>query len=101
MEGDNKHCYSCRHYNPYYTKGYTQFDKCENGLCTKKKATVEKGEYCESFTYAYYGRINRNQAALSAIAEHINILAELKQILEEDDEEVIQELLANFKNRRK
>lgn len=49
----------------------------------------------------YYGRVNRMQAALSAIAEHINVLAEIKQIVEEDDEEAIGELLFQYKNRNK
>ncbi len=48
-----------------------------------------------------YGSVNRKQAALSALVEHINILAEIKQILEEDDEEAIKELFFDFKNRKK
>ncbi len=101
MEEANKHCYGCKYYKPYFTKGYTQFDQCDIGLCSKKKTTVEKHEFCENFICIYYGRINRKQAALSALAEHINILAEIKQILEEDDEEAIQELFFDFKNRKR
>lgn len=101
MEDENKHCYGCRFYKPYYTKGYVQFDRCDIGLCSKKKATVERHEVCENYTCIYHMRINRKQAALSAIAEHINVLAEIKQILEEDDEEAINELFYNFKNRKK
>lgn len=100
MSGE-KHCYGCKFYKPYFTKGYTQFDRCDIGLCTKKKATVERHESCEKFMCMYYGRVNRMQAALSAIAEHINVLAEIKQIVEEDDEEAIGELLFQYKNRNK
>ena len=101
MENENKHCYSCKHYKPYYTKGYNQFDKCDIGLCTKKKATVEKQECCEQYSSMYYGRIDRRHAALIAVAEHVDLLSELKQILEEDDDEAIQELLFDFKRRKK
>ncbi len=100
MEDEGKHCYGCKYYNPYYTKGYIQFDKRDIGFCSKKKATVEKGEFCENYTRKIYGRINRKQAALSALAEHINVLAEIKQILEEDDEEAIKKLFFDFKNRK-
>ncbi len=101
MEDESKHCYGCKYYNPYYTKGYIQFDKCDIGLCSKKKATVEKHEFCEKYACMYYGRINRKQAALSALTEHINVLAEIKQILEEDDEETVNKLFFDFKNRKK
>lgn len=101
MRNGNKHCYGCKYYKPYFTKGYIQFDRCDIGLCAKKKTTVEKQEFCENYTCMYYGRIDRKQAALTAIADHINVLAELKHILEEDDEEAIQELFFNFINRKK
>ncbi|MDE7158392.1 MAG: hypothetical protein K2N74_02355 [Clostridiales bacterium] len=101
MKDESKHCYGCKYYEPYYTKGYTQFDRCDIGFCTKKKATVERHEICEKYDCAHYGRIHRRQAALSAIAEHINVLSELKQIIEEDDEDAIQELFLNFKNRKR
>ena len=100
-EKSEKHCYGCRHYKPYYTKGNMQFDRCDIGLCTKKKATVERHENCEHYISMYYARINRKQAALDALAEHINVLAEIKQILQEDDDEAVEELLYNFKNRKK
>ena len=65
-----------------------------------QKATVEKHELCENYANVFYARVDRRQAALSAVAEHINALAELKQILEEDDDEEIEELLFNFKKRK-
>lgn len=101
MEKDSKHCYGCRYYKPYYTKGNIQFDRCDIGLCAKKKITVERHEVCENYTYMYYCRVDRRQAALAAIVEHIDLLSEIKQILEEDDEEVIKELFFNFKNRKR
>lgn len=97
---EEKHCYGCRYYKPYYTKGNVKFDRCDIGLCAKKKTTVERHEVCDKYSCMYYGRINRKQAALSAIAEHINVLSEIKQILDEDDDEAIKELFFNFKNRK-
>lgn len=44
---NSKHRYSCKHYKAYYTKGYVQFDRCDIGLCKKKKATVERHEICD------------------------------------------------------
>lgn len=101
MENENKHCYSCKYYKPYYTKGNTQFDRCDIGLCSRKKETVERGNTCENFNWMFYPRINRRNAALSAIVEHITILSEIKQVLEEDDDEAIKELFFEFKNRKK
>ena len=101
MADDNKHCYSCKYYKPYYTKGNVQFDRCDIGLCTKKKATVEKHELCENYACMYYVRISRKQSALNALTEHINLLAEIKQILDEDDDEAIKELFFDFKNRKR
>lgn len=32
MKNENKHCYGCKYYKPYFTKGYIQFDRCDIGL---------------------------------------------------------------------
>lgn len=100
MKDEKKHCYCCSHYKPYYTKGYKQFDRCDIGLCTKKKTTVERHEVCENYSCKYYCRVDRKQAALAALVDNINVLTELKQILEEDDDEAIKELFFNFKRRK-
>lgn len=101
MANEGKHCYNCRLYSPYYIKGNIKFDKCDTGICGKTRTTVDKQGSCEFFSLKHYYRIDRRQAALGAIAEHINVLSELKQILEEDDEEAVEELFYNFKNRKK
>lgn len=101
MEEENKHCYSCQYYRPYYIKSDTQFDRCDIGLCKKSKATVEKHEACEKYSFFYRGRVSRRQLTLTAITEHINLLSELKQILDEDDDEAIKELFLEFKKRKR
>lgn len=98
---EEKHCYGCKYNIPYYIKGYKQFDRCDIGLCSKAKTTVERHGACEKFESMYYARVSRKQAALQTLAEHINVLAEIKQILDEDDTEAIEELFYNFKKRKK
>ena len=100
MEGENKHCYSCQYYRPYYIKGNTQFDKCEIGLCKKTKTTVERYGDCDKFSFFYHGRIGRRQAALTAITEHIYLWSEVEQILDEDADEAIKELFLEFRKRK-
>lgn len=98
---DNKHCYNCEYYKPYYTKGYKQFDKTDLGLCVKTKDTVEKQYACDKFTFCHYIRVGKKDAALAALTENINILVELKQILEEDRDEIIDGFANNLKKELK
>ncbi len=96
-----KFCYNCRFYKPYYTKGTIRFDKCNLGLCLQTKTTIEKhSAACQSFQCTYCVRINPKQAALSALTENLNIISELKQILEEDEEEALEAFLYE-RNRQK
>lgn len=97
---ENKHCYGCRFYDPYYTKGNFKFDRCNIGRCGRTRLTVDRYESCEYYSFKYYARIDRKQAALSAIVENVNLLSEIKQILEEDDEEVLEELLLKIRERK-
>lgn len=86
---DNKKCYSCRFYKPYYTKGYFKFDKQEVGFCCSNKSATNYNETCGKFSNKNHVRIGRKQAALKALVDNLNILAEIKQILEEDDLEAL------------
>ena len=99
-ENNNRHCYGCKYYKPYYIKGNIQFDRCDIGLCKRKKQTVDKNDICEEYSSMFYGRVKRRESALLAVIEHINILSELKQILEEDDEEAITELIFDYKRQK-
>ena len=94
-------CFRCECYKAYYTKGRTNFNRLDNGLCTKKNETVDKHGECEKFRLKYWGRVSRKQLALDALIENINLFAEIKQILEEDDEESLEELLLEFTRRKK
>lgn len=46
-------------------------------------------------------RIGRKQAALKALVDNLNILAEIKQILEEDDLDDLEELFTAIRERKK
>lgn len=98
---DSKHCYNCNYYNPYYTKGHKQFDKTDLGFCSKTKTTVEKHGVCDKFSVCRYTRFGRKEAALAAVTENINLLSELKQILEDDNDDLIDEFADNLKKRLK
>ena len=89
-----KFCYNCRFYKPYYTKGNIQFDKLDIGLCNQTKTTIEKhNKACVFFQSVYYARVSKKEAALKALTENLNALAEIKQILEENEEEALEAFL--------
>jgi len=92
-----KCCYDCRFYRPYYIKGYIKFDKLDMGQCGQTKNTVEKHGGCGKFQNRHYCRIDRKQAALAALTDNLNAIGELKQILEDDESEAVEEFL--FKRR--
>ena len=89
-----KFCYNCRFYKPYYTKGNIHFDKLDIGLCKQTNTTIEKHNHaCGFFQCTYYARLSKKEAALSALTQNLNAIAEIKQILEEDDEEILEAFL--------
>ena len=89
-----KFCYHCRCYKPYYTKGNIRFDKLDIGLCKQTNTTIEKHNCaCGFFQNIYYTRLTKKEAALKALSENLNAIAEIKQILEEDEEEALQAFL--------
>lgn len=98
---DNKKCYSCRFYKPYYTKVYFKFDKQEVGFCCSNKSATNYNETCGKFSNKNHVRIGRKQAALKALVDNLNILAEIKQILEEDDLDDLEELFTAIRERKK
>lgn len=98
---DHKKCYSCRFYKPYYTKGYYKFDKQEVGFCCSNKSATNYNETCGKFSNKNHVRIGRKQAALKALVDNLNILAEIRQILEEDDLDDLEELFTAIRERKK
>ena len=85
MERKNKACWNCQHYKAYYTKGFCHFDRKALGVCTEKRATVNKNELCKNWcpiTYSY----PRKKLTLRALDEILNELSQIKQILLEGNE---------------
>ena len=96
-----KFCYNCRFYKAYYTKGSIHFDKLDSGLFKQTNTTIEKHNHaCAFFQSTYYARMSKKEAALKALAENLNLIAEIKQILEEDEEEALEAFLFE-RNRQK
>ena len=98
---DSNYCYNCRFYQPYYTKGYIKFDRLDCGRCGRTKAGVDKHNSCEYFSYLYFSRVDRKEAALAALTEHVHLLAEIKQILDESDDEALEEFYTEMKRLKK
>lgn len=87
MEQENHHCYGCKAYQPYYTKGYSSFDRQDIGYCRKKKETVRKHEICEFYSGAYYPSTHKDSLEMK-IDDTIKVFSELKQIVAEGFEDV-------------
>lgn len=91
-EKENKHlaCYNCSHYHPFYTRGYSHFDKQDYGLCIicgVKILIDDKHGYCTNYSghFAYRRKCTRTAIKkLNDIAEDVD---ELLQILKEEIEE--------------
>ncbi len=71
------------------------------GICGKAHETVDKHNGCANFSGKQYGRIDKKTAALTALKDNIDLLAEIKQILEEDNEEVLEELFLKLKEKKR
>lgn len=87
MKEENKHCYNCMYYKPFYTKGSRNFLKENYGLC-KSKVLKEKHEVCEKRNYnnEFNRQLRRHltcEAVLRALYDTTENLTEVGQILKE------------------
>lgn len=87
MQEENKHCYNCMWYRPFYTKEYSNFDKQDYGLC-KRKQVKEKHCVCEKWNYNtdFNKRMRkqfRREAVIKSLDATLKNLAEVGQILKE------------------
>lgn len=96
----NHYCYGCLYYKPYYIKEIKEFEKLDIGKCCKKKLTVNKREVCEYYSNKHYNRVDIKKVACKVIVENIEILAEIKQILEEDNEEELEQIFFEMRKRK-
>lgn len=76
---DNKKCYSCRFYKPYYTKGYFKFDKQEVGFCCSNKSATNYNETYGKFSNKNHVRIGRKQAALKALVDNLELFTAIRE----------------------
>ena len=87
MKEENRHCYNCMWYRPFYIKEYCKFDKQDLGLC-KRIEVKERHCVCENWTYnSEDNKRKRKEMRQSAIIESlgktIKNLTEVGQILKD------------------
>lgn len=82
-----KECLKCKHYSPYYTKGYFKFNKLKIGLCRQKVKIVKSRENCDHWSkmqirHPFFDKPTTEKALHEILAQ----LSEIKQIMEENAE---------------
>ena len=84
MKEEKKRCWNCFYYASFYTKGDGCFRQEKIGTCNKHNKTVAKQDTCEKWLLRPRQRAETiSMTSLAEISEH---LAELKQILKEEQE---------------
>ncbi len=82
-----KECWSCCKYKAYFTKGFWKFDKEKNGKCDLQKIVVDKHSCCKQWCSNEIRRKMRREIALKGLIETLKTLAEVNQIILDENEE--------------
>jgi len=80
---DNK-CFRCKHFDRYFTKGITRFDKTKIGWCCKKTKEVNINDGCNSYEHKSNKKIIK-YAIRRQISDILTELSTIRNILEVDD----------------
>ena len=86
MEETRKECRKCERYQAYYTKGLARFNKEKRGFCRASHAVVENHDCCENWCFRSSYGSRRKVDMTKALAELIEQLSGIKQILQEENE---------------
>ena len=86
MEETRKECWNCLRYQAYYTKCLARFNKEKRGLCSASQAVVENHGCCENWCFRSPYSWRRKVVTTKALAELIEQLSGIKQILQEENE---------------
>lgn len=86
MDEKRKNCWNCLRYRAYYTKGLAHFNKEKSGFCSAKNTTVENHGSCEKWYFRSSFGPRRKVVTTKALAELIDLLSGIKQILQEENE---------------
>lgn len=84
MNKENKHCYMCRDFSRYYTKGAKRFDKTEFGWCCERRESVNIHYCCDKWK----GRLNRrkiNGLTKLYLNDILTEISTIRMIIEEEN----------------
>ena len=87
MEDKKKACWNCGNFGRYYKRGFCQFYKTELGSCSVKGETVDKRGFCDKWRNRCSLRTERRKMSLKVLDEICRNIEEIKQLLEEENEE--------------
>lgn len=86
MDEKRKNCWNCLKYHAYYTKGLAHFKKEKRGLCSASSTVVENHGCCENWCFRSSHASRRKVVTTKALAELIELLSGIQQILREENE---------------
>lgn len=87
MDTKGKRCYTCGHFQRYYTKGIKKFDNTKFGRCCVKDAAVSSCNSCEHWKNRPPQR-HIKWASLKALNDILIDIKAIRQVIEdamEDD----------------
>ena len=78
-------CYECEKYKKYYLKRKTDFASAGVGFCAERYKTVSATDICAFFKkVSPQDQMKSKQDACQAIVKIADLLAQVKQMLDED-----------------
>ena len=83
MDGSSKKCGSCCSFRAYYTKGYCNLKKENNGYCCRQEKIVSKTEYCDDWRRKHMSSVRRLAIVIKSIPIIYDKIAVVEQILKE------------------
>ena len=87
-EHQPKHeCGICRHYDPFYTREYTQYKKLKKGYCRKNKQPTDCHGSCEFWQSYCHWQYKIKLSATRTLRDLLLQLSALRQILQEEQNE--------------
>ena len=84
---ENK-CSKCKHFEVYYVKLYTRFEKINYGFCRRSGIceTVKCSEVCDKFVVKKQGRTSK-KLIKNCLTDLLNEISELRKVVEAERNE--------------
>ncbi len=86
MNNSGNHCYRCRKFNVFYTKGDKRYNKSKVGWCCEKRGIVTLHENCESYK-AKPLRKHIRMSVQYCLNDLLNQISAIREVIEEDSRE--------------